>query len=86
MKPVRAKVDDAGIQPIGKFALFRHRKGERQAKFVCLHETSESAMGEAERLTAEYIAGNPAIAIVFYAVEIVGRVGLIDGRLKSERG
>ena len=71
-------------QPVGMFAVVRHRQNVKHAKFSALHDTFNSALIEAQRLTGERIATEGADPpFCFYVVQIVGRVGIIDGVLHS---
>ena len=80
----RAQIDTA-IQPVGMWAVFRHTRGMRAARFVMLHYTPDAAKREAERLASITIQEHGTEApIAYYVVKIVGRAGLIDGRLISE--
>ena len=79
----RPRLVDAA-QPVGMFAVMRHRQNMKHAKFSALHETFDSALAEAQRLTGERIATEGAEPpFCFYVVQLVGRVGIIDGVLHS---
>ena len=81
MKP---KIDTA-IQPVGMWAVFRHASAMKAAKFKSLHYTPDSAQREAERLAAVSIEEHGVSdGLVYYVVKIVGRAGIVDGRLISE--
>ena len=71
--------------PIGMFAVMRHRQGMKNAKFSVARPTLESAVDEAKRLSQVVIAeqGADVRPFCFYVVEIVGRVGIINGALQS---
>lgn len=85
MDKPRARIGDVAVQPVGRFAIFRHKSGAGSAKFACFHDSLESADEESRRLTAEMIARDGVNANeTYYIVKIVGRVGIINGRLKAE--
>ena len=72
--------------PIGQFAVFRHLLSNKAARFVVLRETQAEAMAECERLAAQVIATHgTSEQVCYYAVEVVGRAGIINGRLTSEQ-
>jgi hypothetical protein len=82
--PGRKSIKTHGFDSVGSFAVMRHTTRQTQCKFSSLHETRASAFGEAERLAAgcvEQYGGEGEFC--FYVVEIVGRVGIIDGRLQT---
>lgn len=80
----RAKISATTPAPMGMFAVMRHREDLKACRFLCLHETHESAMNEAKRLTAETIGRSGAeLPFCFYVVEIVGRCGIINGALQA---
>jgi formylmethanofuran:tetrahydromethanopterin formyltransferase len=70
---------------IGQFAVMRHRQGMKNANFCALHDSHDSAMNEAKRLTADTIARTVGeiTPFRFYVVEIVGHVGIINGALQA---
>ena len=67
---------------VGKFGVARHTTGS--AKFKVVRETLADSYEEARRLAVEKIAaGGPELPVCFYIVQIVGRVGIIDGKLEG---
>lgn len=85
MSPPRERINADKPVQLGKFAVMRHKADLKACHFVCLHETHESAMNEAKRLTAVTIEQYSADLqpFCFYVVEFVGRVGLINGALQA---
>jgi hypothetical protein len=79
----RQKITDANIKPVGMFAVMRHTEELRSVRFACLHDTKASAMEEARRLAAETFGRYGRNPFCYYVVEIIGRVGYIDGRLQD---
>lgn len=80
----RASMDTA-VQPLGMYAVFRHERAIKNARFSSLHETQESAYQEAQRLTAKEIGEAGADKeFCFYVVQLVGRVGLVGGKLIAQ--
>lgn len=80
----RAQIDTA-IQPVGMWAVMRHTSAMRNARFHMLHYTQDAAQREAERMVALVIEERgTSQEFAYYVVKIVGRAGLIDGRLLSE--
>ena len=72
--------------PVGQFAVFRHLLSNKAARFVVLRETQAEAVAECERLATQVIAQHGvAEPVCYYAIKIVGRAGVIDGRLLSEQ-
>ena len=66
------------------FAVMRHRDKLTTAKFASLHPTIDAAVDEAKRLTQLTIAEHGfEDAFCYYVVQIVGRVGIINGALQS---
>ena len=65
----------------GAFAVMRHTTGRKRAAFSCWHETEQSAIEEAQRLTAESIAMNGPTDVCFYVMRVEARAGIIAGKL-----
>ena len=80
----RLKVRDTDIQHEGMFAVMRHTRELTSARFVVLHKTEEAARDAASDMAARHVALNgPSQEFCFYIVKIVGRIGIIDGKLHS---
>lgn len=78
----RSRLNDAGIQPIGMFAVMKHAR--TQAKFVALHVTRETAIEEARRLASTGLAlRGPTKTNCYYVIQIVDRVGIINGCIEE---
>ena len=75
------RVTDTGIQPVGMFAVMRHTAKLKAARFVCLHETRQAAVDEANRLAADTITVHGFSQFCFYVVEISARAGCFNDRL-----
>lgn len=63
-----------------RFALFLRSPSGKNAKFVALHETLQSAVETARSHAAE-TAGHGCLDFTYYAVEIKHRVGIEHGKL-----
>lgn len=71
-------------QPIGTFAVMRHHENVNSMRLAMLHPTRKSAEEEAQRLFVEKLADSGGThQAAFYVVEIVGRVGMFDGRIEG---
>lgn len=79
-KPLLTKLADVDNLK-GKWAVFRAARRFNNAKFACIHDLRETAVEEAHRLTAEFIARNPDDPEVRYMVLYVdGACGLHKGQ------
>lgn len=77
----RVRLSDYGVQPVGMFAVMRHTGN--QARFTALHAKRQTALEEANRLAAESVEKYGAVPTCYYIIQIVGRVGIIDGRIEA---
>jgi hypothetical protein len=57
--------------PKGTYAVFRHPRTTRNAKFTKFHQNFESARDEAIRLTTECAVKSPKKQHVFYVMQIM---------------
>jgi len=69
----RTTVRDTPLQQLGMFAVMRHNTKFANARFASLHETYESAAGEAARLVADSISRSPDLSAAFYVMEVAAR-------------
>jgi hypothetical protein len=80
-KTKRPRLVDAA-QPVGMFAVMRHpSQGLTSARFVCVHESEDTAMQEARRFAGESVEKyGVRKAVCYYVVKIVNRVGILGGK------
>lgn len=76
-------IAEPGVQPIGMFAVMKHTQGMKSARFVCLHKNIDSATKESRRLAAVSFETVGAAPFCYYVVQIVSRVGFIDGKFEG---
>ncbi len=69
------------VHPVGRFAVMRHSSKSKSMHCSALHVTRDSAVTEAQRLTTEDVTEHGPGDTCYYVVEIVSRVGIIDGKL-----
>ena len=79
----RQTVRDAEVQPLGKFAVFRHTTKLRRAHFCALHDTYDGACKEAIRLLTSSVAADGSLQHLYYVVEVAARFEAGPEGLKS---
>ena len=77
----RRTVADGPVEA-GTHAVMRHsRTSPKKMKFTCWRESRAAALDEAQRLAAKLAGESAGQDVCFYVLQVVDRVGIIDGKL-----